>query len=140
MDVFIWVLIRLILGLPMSCEANDALLLQDLLAPDPIPRSWLFQWHTNYCYRSYGGNSSVPNRLAGGDLTLFHHGRLRPHTYGTFPGEEDAVILFNEEGHFTPHLYHDDPRYLNEMQRLKDNDDSPIIIDCDKRPVWQVTC
>ncbi len=51
----------------------------------------------------------MPYRSLGGD------GALGSHIYGTRLGEENALILFNTEGHYAPHLYRDDPRYRHEV-------------------------
>jgi len=117
MDFLFLTLLRLLAGISGSCQDDVAQLYKELKALQQIEYSWLEQWHTNYCYRTYNGDLNRGNRLVGGDFTLFHHGKWHPHTYGTEEDERDAIVFFDKRGLYHPHLYIEE---RNDMIASKD--------------------
>lgn len=105
MDLLLMLLFRLYPIIFGSCENEAVLLYKGLMAQQQVEFSWVEQWHTNYCYRSYDGDLSRPNRLLGNDFNLFHQGHWHPHRYGTEADEQDAVVLFDKNGRYHPHRY-----------------------------------
>lgn len=105
MEILVYLFLKITPMLIGSCEDELLQLYKGLKAQQQQEFFWLERFHVNYCYRSYNGDRTRPNRILGGDFTLFHRGQWHPHIYGTEADEQDAMVLFDEDGRYRPHLY-----------------------------------